>query len=84
MDAKITLAFDRDIIEAAKKFAADQNISLSRLMEHLLRQITAGTYNSLEDLPISTWVNQVAEGKAEYHTRAKSRKELTSDFFENR
>ena len=84
MDAKVTLSFDKDIVEAAKEFAAGHNISLSRLMEHLLRQITTGNYSSLEDLPISTWVSQVAEGKAEYQTRPKSRKELKDDFFESR
>ena len=84
MDAKVTLSFDKDIVEAAKEFAAGDNISLSRLMEHLLRQITTGNYSSLEDLPISTWVSQVAEGKAEYQTRPKSRKELKDDFFESR
>lgn len=84
MDAKVTLSFDKDIVEAAKKFAAGHNISLSRLMEHLLKQITTGNYSSLEDLPISTWVNQVAEGKAEYHSRPKSRKDLKEDFFESR
>ena len=84
MDAKVTLSFDKDVVEAAKEFAAGHNISLSRLMEHLLRQITTGNYNSLEDLPISTWVSQVAEGKAEYQTRPKSRKDLKDDFFESR
>jgi hypothetical protein len=84
MDAKVTLSFDKDVVEAAKQFAAKQNISLSRLMEHLLRQITTGNYTSLEDLPISTWVNQVAEGKAEYKTSAKSRKEAKNEFFESR
>ena len=33
MNAKITLSFDEKIIEKAKEFAAQQNISLSRLTE---------------------------------------------------
>ena len=84
MDAKITLSFDRDIIEKAKSFADSQNISLSRLTEFLYKQITSGTYKSLEDLPVSDWVLQVAEGQAAYKTRHRSRKSMKKDFFESR
>lgn len=84
MDAKITLSFDRDIIEKAKGFADSQNISLSRLTEFLYRQITSGSYKNLEELPVSDWVLQVAEGKAEYKSRPRSRKSMKKDFFESR
>lgn len=84
MDAKITLSFDREIIEKAKNFADAQNISLSRLTEFLYKQITSGTYKSLEDLPVSDWVLQVAEGQAAYKTRQRSRKSMKKDFFESR
>ena len=80
MDAKITLSFDKEVIVKAKKFADDQNISLSRMMEFLLRQITSGNYSNLENLPVSDWVNQLAEGKAFYVTRPKSRKTLKNEF----
>jgi len=70
MDTKLTLNFDQEIIERAKDFAADNNISLSRLTEFLYKRITSGSYKSLEDFPISDWVNQVAEGEAEYKRRA--------------
>lgn len=84
MDAKITLSFDRDIIEKAKSFAEAQNVSLSRLTEFLYRQITSGSYKSLEELPVSDWVLMVAEGKAEYKTRNRSRKSMKKDFFDSR
>jgi hypothetical protein len=83
MDAKVTLSFDKEIIEKAKNFAETQNISLSRLTEFLYRQIISGKYKSLEDLPISDWVLQVAEGKAEYKTRQRSRKSMKKDFFDS-
>lgn len=83
MDTKITLSFDRDIIVKAKSFADSQNISLSRLTEFLYRQITSSAYKNLEELPISDWVLQVAEGKAEYKTRHRSRKSMKKDFFES-
>ena len=44
MDAKLILNFDRRVIEKAKDFAADNNISLSRLTEFLYRKITSGSY----------------------------------------
>ncbi len=44
MDTKLTLHFDREVIEKAKKYAASQQMSLSRLTEYLYRQITSGDY----------------------------------------
>jgi hypothetical protein len=84
MDAKITLSFDKEIIGKAKKYAESQNISLSRLMEFLLRQITSGNYSNLENLPVSDWVNQLAEGEAQYKTKPKSRKTMKSEFLNSR
>lgn len=83
MDAKITLSFDSGIIEQAKAFAAQNNISLSRLTEMIYRQMTSKQYKTLEDLPISDWVNLVAEEAPEYKA-GKSRKEMKSEFFKSR
>jgi hypothetical protein len=84
MDAKVTLSFDKEVIEKAKVFAESQNISLSRLLEYLLRKATSENYQELEDLPISDWVHEIAEGKAEYITRPKSRKALKKGFLDSR
>lgn len=82
MDAKITLSFNRDIIQRAKKYAEDNNISLSRLIEHLLTQVTSNSYKSLEDFPIADWVSQIAEGEVEYKkARKPARKALKDEFF---
>ncbi|OFY95335.1 MAG: hypothetical protein A3K10_05910 [Bacteroidetes bacterium RIFCSPLOWO2_12_FULL_31_6] len=80
MDAKITLSFDKQVIERAKQYAESQNISLSRLMEFLLDKITSGKFNDLEDLPVSDWVNAVAEGKAEYITKSRKRSKLKDEY----
>ena len=84
MDAKITLSFEESVINKAKKFADEHNISLSRLMEFLLDKITSGNYSSLEDMPVSDWVNKVAEGQAEYKTRKRSRKQMKNEFYRSR
>ena len=81
MDAKITLSFDAEIIQKAKEYANENNISLSRLTEYLYAQLTSKSYVALEDLPISEWVNQVAEGPAEYVAKAKKRKDLRAAYF---
>lgn len=84
MDAKVTLSFNQEVIGKAKQFAEQNNISLSRLTEFLLRQITTGEYKSLDELPVADWVNQVAEGKAEYHTKARNRKDLKSEYLSSK
>ena len=85
MDAKVTMSFNKDVIETAKEFAFKNGISLSRLTEILLRKVTTGGYESIEDLPISDWVNNiVAEEGAAYITKRKSRKSLKNEFFESK
>ncbi len=80
MDAKLTLSFNEEIINKAKQFADKNNISLSRLIEHLLTKLVDTPYQSLEDFPISDWVAMVAEGQSEYKTK-KSKKSLENEFF---
>ena len=81
MDAKITLSFDEGVINKAKAFAESRNISLSRLTEFLYGKITNKRFTSLEDLPLADWVNQVSEGKVEYKTKSRLRKEMKAEFF---
>ncbi len=74
MDNKITLSFDESVINKAKKYAEKNNISLSRLIEFLLKKVTSNNYNSLEDFPISDWVQQVAEGGSHLSNKSKKNK----------
>jgi hypothetical protein len=83
MDAKITLAFNRDVIEKAKDFAESNNISLSRLTEYLYSQITSKNYKSLEELPVSDWINEVSDGPIEYK-KLPFRNDLKNEFFEGK
>jgi hypothetical protein len=83
-DAKVTLSFDREVIQKAKIFAEAHDISLSRLLEYLLRKATSENYQELEDIPIADWVNEVADGKATYLTQPKSRKKIKKEFFNSR
>lgn len=81
MDAKLTLSFNQEVVEKAKKYAAANNISLSRLIEHLLTQVTSNEYKSLEDFRVADWVNMVAEGEVEYKRIPKASRKSTKDEF---
>ena len=83
MDAKITLSFNKQVIQDAKEFAEINGISLSRLTEFIYKQMTSHNYKTLDELPIADWVNMVAEEKPEY-TRAVSRKRMKSEFFDSK
>jgi hypothetical protein len=82
MDAKITMSFDHDVIARAKRFAEKNNISLSRLTEFLLSKVVDGTYRSIDDLPVSEWIDLVSEGKVEYVR--KNARDLKKDYLESR
>lgn len=81
MNSRITLNFDKNIIDKAKSFAAQNNVSLSGLVEFLLQKATSSGYSSLDDYPIADWVDQLAEGKGTYLTKKKSRKDLKNEYF---
>jgi hypothetical protein len=85
MDAKITLSFDAQIIDEAKSLAETLGISLSRFTELIYSKAVAQGPKSIEDLPISNWVLQVAEEQAVYVAEKKrNRKALSDAFFESR
>jgi hypothetical protein len=79
MDAKITLSFRADIISKAKEYADSQGISLSRLTEVLLSRLVNGNYRSLDEFPVSDWVNTLSEPEASYLRKPRSSKEMRSE-----
>ena len=83
MDSKITLSFNKIVIEKAKEYAENNNISLSRLIEFLLTKVTSKTYKSIEDYPISDWVSMVADGEATYHVQ-RTRKQSKDAFLKSK
>jgi antitoxin component of RelBE/YafQ-DinJ toxin-antitoxin module len=84
MDDKVTLSFNESVIEKAKKYAESQGISLSRLMEILLRKLTSGGYSNIEDFPVADWVSMVSEGEAKYISKPKSNKAIKKEFHERK
>jgi len=49
MDTKLTLSLDKQIIDAAKKYAKKKNTSLSNLIENYLASVTAPPKNPGEE-----------------------------------
>ena len=84
MDTKITLSFDEGVIKKAKQYAEANSISLSRMIEFLLKKITSSHYETMEDYPIADWVNQLAEGEATYQTKGRSRKKSKEEFYKSK
>lgn len=60
MDTKLTLKLDREIIEKAKKYASEQKLSLSRIVEAYLQSLTANSEK--EDFEISPFVKSLSTG----------------------
>lgn len=83
MDTKVTLRFDEAIVVQAKAFAEANNISLSRLTEFLLSKVVSKKYRSLDELPVSDWVNMVSEGQAVY-VRKNAGKSVKKDYLASR
>lgn len=84
MDAKLTLSLDEKVISRSKRFAEKNNISLSRLVEFLLRKTTDENPLSLDQLPISDWVHIISEGEAVYQTKKSTRKSTRTEYYKSR
>ncbi len=84
MDAKLTLSFDAAVAEKAKAFAEANNISLSRLVEFMLSKVTDSRYRSIDELPVSDWINQVAEGEVTYVRKNAAERNVKKDYLASR
>lgn len=83
MNAKVTLNFDEEVVKKAKVLAESHGLSLSRLIEVLLRKATGGNYSDIENMPVSDWVSLVSDSPAEY-IKGRSRKDLKDEFYKSR
>lgn len=84
MDTKLTLSFDEAVVLKAKAFAEANNISLSRLVEFMLSKVADQRYRSLDELPVSDWISQVAEGEAVYVRKNAATRNVKKDYLASR
>ncbi|MBA4300771.1 MAG: hypothetical protein C0433_11815 [Cyclobacterium sp.] len=59
MDTKLTLRLDSEIIERAKKYASDQKISLSKLVETYLDTISKSNSEESNDFQLTPLVKSL-------------------------
>jgi hypothetical protein len=52
MDSKLTLKLDTSIIENAKTYAKDNDISLSKMIENYLQAVTTRKYKEKDVTPL--------------------------------
>lgn len=60
MDTKLTLKLNKEVIEKAKEYASNKQMSLSRIVESYLQTLTS--QGDVEDLEISPFVKSIATG----------------------
>lgn len=63
MDTKLTLKLDKDVIEKAKIYASEKQVSLSKLIENYLDAVTTEFDNRVSE-PISPYVKSISSGKS--------------------
>lgn len=62
MDSKLTLKLDKAVIEQAKAYAKEQQISLSRLIESYLASLTQKEKSNKKEIEITPFVKSIATG----------------------
>lgn len=61
MDAKLTLKFDKQVVENAKQYAVKNNKSLSRIIESYLKLLTSAEKNNdAEEIVITDFVKSLS------------------------
>lgn len=60
MDSKLTLKLNKEVIEKAKRYASDKNLSLSRMVESYLQFLTSE--GEASDVEITPFVKSMATG----------------------
>lgn len=63
MDTKLTLKLDKGVIEKAKTYAAQKQVSLSKLIENYLEAVTTQTESKVAE-PISPYVKSISSDKS--------------------
>jgi len=68
----------------ARSSAEANNIGLSRLIEFMLSKVTDKRYRSLDELPVSDWIQQVAEGEVTYVRKNAAERNVKKDYLSSR
>ncbi|MCP5062353.1 MAG: hypothetical protein GY936_07820 [Ignavibacteriae bacterium] len=67
MNTKLTLKLDKSIIENAKEYAKEKNISLSKMIENYLQALTKKRSLEMEISPlVESLIGVIGEKKIDY------------------
>ena len=70
MDSKLTLKLDASVIERAKLYAKEQNVSLSKLIENYLNALTGSSSKRVKISPLVESLTGVVKLKEEDDRKA--------------
>ena len=83
MDTKLTLKLDKNVIEKAKIYAAEQERSLSKIIESYLQVITSSKKSKdFEEFEITPFVKSISIGKGEITADLDYKKEYYEHLLE--
>lgn len=80
MDKKLTLNLNQNIIEKAKTYAKENNISLSKLVESYLNVLTKEKHNQPEITPLVKSLSGVIELPSDYNEKDSYRDYLSEKY----
>lgn len=80
MNTKLTLKLDKNVIEKAKIYAAEQERSLSKIIESYLQVITSNEKS--EEIEITPFVKSISVGKGEIPADLDYKKEYYEHLLE--
>ena len=80
MDNKLTLKLDKTVIDRAKKYAAKNNTSLSRMIEKYLDHITSTNKNTEEVSQLVKSLSGVIKLPNNYDESKEYKKHLSSKY----
>ena len=69
MNSKLTLKLNSRVITRAKKYAKENNTSLSRMIESYLDSVTGGEKSVIEITPLVKSLSGIVELPADYNYR---------------
>jgi hypothetical protein len=80
METKLTLKLKKNIIDRAKKYARDQEISLSKLIENYLNVITAPSDKKKDISPLVKSISGVIKLQDDFDHKAAYQKSLEEKY----
>lgn len=80
MDKKLTLSLKESVIENAKKYAKENKISLSKLIENYLQAIAENKTKKIEITPLVESLSGVIELPDDYNIRDEYTNFLTEKY----